>query len=113
MYCIYRSIGKLKRSLVLSFGVLQSQAPRPYVSSLAFQSAAQLGVDNATKVKGPTGASSLGLDLWLQLGRVGTGREAKQCRNTHQLDRELENLNVTALRSMLRMLPVIYWWSIS
>lgn len=37
---------------------------QPYVSSLAFQSAAQLGVDNATKVKGPTGeTSSLGLDL--------------------------------------------------
>jgi hypothetical protein len=55
------------------------------VSSLAFQSAAQLGVDNATKVKGPTGASSLGL-----LGHVGTGREAKQCRNIHQLHRELD-----------------------
>ena len=37
------------------------------MSSLAFQSAAQLGVDNATKVKGPTGeTSSLGLDLRLQ-----------------------------------------------
>ena len=83
------------------------------MSSLAFQSAAQLGVDNATKVKGPTGASSLGLDLWLQLGHVGTGREAKQCRNTHQLHRELENFNATALRSMLSMLPIIYWWSIS
>ena len=41
---------------------------RPYAASLAFQSAAQLGVDNATKVKGPTGeTSALGLDPW-QMG---------------------------------------------
>ncbi|CAK9033367.1 unnamed protein product [Durusdinium trenchii] len=36
---------------------------QPYVSSLAFQSAAQLGVDQAAKIKGPSDQSALGMEL--------------------------------------------------
>eukprot|EP00913_Durusdinium_trenchii_P001418 g1313.t1 len=49
---------------------------QPYVSSLAFQSAAQLGVDQAAKIKGPSDQSALGMELdgsWRAYRRIARG----------------------------------------